>query len=161
MKKVTDGWKILGFLLMSVALGCGSSDSRNANLPPRILAFEAESDIVPPGAEVPIRLEVADLEGDVLSYTWSVTDGELTEKGASALWRAPKTERKYQIQVTVSDGENTTTSTLDIQVWRIRPGDYYPLAVGNIWHYRDASGAEITFEIVDTIQIQRAAGGKC
>jgi hypothetical protein len=32
------------------------------------------------------------------------------------------------------------------------------LAVGNVWHYRDASGAEITFEIVDTIQIQRAGG---
>ena len=71
---------------------------------------------------------------------------------------APETEQKYQIEVTVSDGENATTSTLDIQVWQTRPGNYYPLAVGNTWHYRNDSGSEVTFEIIDTIQIQRAGG---
>ena len=83
---------------------------------------------------------------------------KLTENSSGALWRAPETERKYQIEVIVSDGEKTTTSTLDIQVWRIRPGNYYPLAVGNTWHYRDEKGSKITFEIRDTIQIQQAGG---
>lgn len=158
MKKVTDLWKILWFLLIGVAVGCGGDETNSRNVAPHILVFAAESDIVPPGAEVPIRLEAADLEGHSLSYTWRVTGGDLTENASGALWRAPQTERRYQIEVTVSDGENTTRSTLDIQVWRTRPGDYYPLAVGNVWHYRDTSGAEITFEIVDTIQIQRAGG---
>ncbi len=156
--KMTDAWKILWFLLVCVGLGCGVDEPRDSNLAPRILAFEAESDVVAPGTEVSIRLEAGDLENDVLSYTWSVTGGELTENPAGALWRAPETERKYQIEVTVSDGENTTRSTLDIQVWRTRPGNYYPLAVGNTWHYRDENGSEITFEIIDTIQIQRAGG---
>jgi hypothetical protein len=158
MKKLTDVWKILGFLLIGVAVGCGGDESSSLNVAPHILVFEAESNIVPPGTEVPIRLEAGDIEGHSLSYTWTVTGGELTENASGALWRAPEVERKYQIEVTVSDGENATRSTLDIQVWRTRPGDYYPLAVGNVWHYRDASGAEITFEIVDTIQIQRAGG---
>ena len=158
MKKVTDVWKILWFLLIGVAVGCGGDESSSTNVAPHILVFEAESNIVPPGTEVPIRLEASDLEGHPLSYTWTVTGGDLTENASGALWRAPQTEQKYQIEVTVSDGENATRSTLDVQVWRIRPGDYYPLAVGNVWHYRDASGAEITFEIVDTIQIQRASG---
>ena len=158
MKKVTDVWKILWFLLIGVAVGCGGDESSSTNVAPHILVFEAESNIVPPGTEVPIRLEASDLEGHSLSYTWTVTGGDLTENASGALWRAPQTERKYQIEVTVSDGENATRSTLDVQVWRIRPGDYYPLAVGNVWHYRDASGTEITFEIVDTIQIQRASG---
>ena len=158
MKKVMDVWKILWFLLIGVAVGCGGDESSSTNVAPHILVFEAESNIVPPGTEVPIRLEASDLEGHSLSYTWTVTGGDLTENASGALWRAPQTERKYQIEVTVSDGENATRSTLDVQVWRIRPGDYYPLAVGNVWHYRDASGAEITFEIVDTIQIQRASG---
>jgi len=158
MKKLTDVWKILWFLLIGVAVGCGGDETGSTNVAPHILVFEAESDIVPPGTEVPIRLEASDLEGHSLSYTWSVTGGDLTENAFGALWRAPQTERRYQIEVTVSDGENTTRSTLDIQVWRTRPGDYYPLAVGNVWHYRDTSGAEITFEIVDTIQIQRAGG---
>ena len=158
MKKVMDVWKILWFLLIGVAVGCGGDESSSTNVAPHILVFEAESNIVPPGTEVPIRLEASDLEGHSLSYTWTVTGGDLTENASGALWHAPQTERKYQIEVTVSDGENATRSTLDVQVWRIRPGDYYPLAVGNVWHYRDASGAEITFEIVDTIQIQRASG---
>ena len=156
--KMTDAWKILWFLLICVGLGCGIDEQRNVNLAPRILTFEAESGTVAPGTEVAIRLVADDLENDVLSYTWSVTGGELTENALGALWRAPDTERKYQIEVTVSDGENTTTSVLDIQVWRIRPGNYYPLAVGNTWHYRDENGSKITFEIIDTIQIQRAGG---
>ena len=150
--------KFFGFLLIGAAIGCGGDESSSTNVAPHILVFEAESDIVPPGTEVPIRLEAVDLEGHSLSYTWTVTGGDLTENASGALWHAPDVERKYQIEITVSDGENTTRSTLDIQVWRIRPGDYYPLAVGNVWNYRDASGAEITFEIVDTIQIQRTSG---
>ena len=158
VRNAVNAWKILWVLLIGVAAGCGESDPNGANLAPSILVFEAESDIIAPGTEVQIRLKAADLENDVLSYTWSATDGELIENDSGALWRAPQTEQKYQIEVTVSDGANTTTSTIDIQVWRTRPGDYYPLAVGNAWHYRDPSGAEITFEIVDTIQIQRASG---
>ena len=157
-RKTTHTWKILWFLLIGVGLGCGDDVSHDTNLAPRILTFEAESDVVAPGTEVSIRLVAEDLENDVLSYTWSVTGGELTENPTGALWHAPETERKYQIEVTVSDGENTTRSTLDIQVWRTRPGNYYPLAVGNTWHYRDENGGEITFEIIDTIQIQRAGG---
>ena len=157
-EKMIDTWKVLWFLLIAVGLGCGDEVSRDTNLAPRILTFEAESDIVAPGEEVVIRLVAGDLENDVLSYTWSVTGGELTENASGAVWQAPETERKYQIEVTVSDGENATTSTLDIQVWQTRPGNYYPLAVGNTWHYRDENGSKITFEIIDTIQIQRAGG---
>ncbi len=157
-KNLANAWKIFWILFIGIVVGCGEGNPNRTNLAPRILAFEAESDIVSPGAEVSIRLEAADIEGHSLSYTWSATGGKLTENASGALWRAPQTERKYQIEVTVSDGEKTTTSTLDIQVWRTRPGNYYPLAVGNIWHYRDASGDKITFEIVDTIQIQRAGG---
>ena len=158
IEKITDAWKILGFLLICVGLGCGVDEPRDSNTAPQILTFEADSDIVVPGAEVAIRLVAGDLENDVLSYTWSVTGGELTENASGAVWQAPETERKFQIEVTVSDGENTTTSVLDIQVWRTRPGNYYPLAVGNTWHYSDETGSKITFEIIDTIQIQRAGG---
>ena len=159
VEKIANACKILWVLLIGIVLGCGEGDSDGTNLAPSIIVFEAESDIITPGSEVQIRLKATDLENDVLSYTWSATDGELITKTESgALWRAPQAEQKYQIEVTVSDGENATTSAIDIQVWRTRPGDYYPLAVGNVWHYRDASGAEVTFEIVDTIQIQRAGG---
>ena len=44
-------------------------DPSGTNFAPRILTFEAESDVVAPGAAVQIRLEVADLENDTFYHT--------------------------------------------------------------------------------------------
>ncbi|MDE0481020.1 MAG: hypothetical protein OXI67_00450 [Candidatus Poribacteria bacterium] len=158
MKKVGSVWIFLCFFFVTVVIGCGTDESGPKNLAPVISVFEAESEIVPPGEQVSIQLQAIDLEHDILTYSWSASDGEIKGDASGAIWNAPETERKYQIQVTVSDGEKATTSTLDIQVWRIRPGNYYPLAVGNIWRYRDAEGTQITFEIIDTIPIQLKGG---
>jgi hypothetical protein len=138
--------------------GCGESGHRDDNFAPRIFTFEAESDIVEPGAQVAITLNAGDLEGDTLTFEWSATGGSIDGDDSGAVWTAPKEERKYQIGVTVSDGAKSITSTIDIQVWRTRPGDYYPLAVGNIWRYRDDEGNLIEFEIVDKIQINLRSG---
>lgn len=143
---------------MGIISGCGEDESSNKNFAPVISVFEAESELVPPGGEVIIHLEAVDLENDILTYEWSVDSGEIEGDESGATWTAPKTERKYYIQVSVSDGEKTTTNSIDIQVWRIRPGDYYPLSVGNIWRYRNDADTEIVFEIVDTIQIQLVGG---
>ncbi|RKU09121.1 hypothetical protein C6501_15680 [Candidatus Poribacteria bacterium] len=158
MKRVGCVWTFLCFCLMTVIVGCGPDEMENKNFAPVISVFETKSEIVPPGEQVSIQLQAYDLENDILTYSWSATDGEIKGDASGAIWDAPETERKYQIQVIVSDGEKTITSTLDIQVWRTRPGNYYPLAVGNIWRYRDAEGTQIIFEIVDTIQIQLKGG---
>ena len=134
-------------------LGCGESD-RNDNFAPRISVFEVESDIVEPGAGVDIKLKAIDIDGDELSFEWYATGGTIQGDDFGAIWTAPEEERKYLIEVTVSDGRKSTTSTIDIRVWRTRPGDYYPLAIGNTWRYRDDKGNRVIFEIVDTIDIQ-------
>ena len=144
-------------LLICVGLGCGTDEPLNSNLAPSILTFEAASDIVLPGTEVSIHLIAGDLENDPLSYTGRYRGRTHGESVRRALARA-RNRTEIQIKVTVSDGEHSTTSTLEIQVWRTRPGNYYPLAVGNTWHYSDENGNKITFEIIDTIQIQRAGG---
>ena len=147
---------IASFLLIS---GCGDGDDRGGhNFAPRIFVFEAESDIVEPGAQVRIKIDARDLEGDKLIFRWSAAAGVINGDASGAIWTAPKGERKYQIEVTVSDGDKSTTSTIDIQVWRTRPGDYYPLAIGNIWRYRDDEGNRVFFEIVDKIQINLQSG---
>ena len=134
-------------------LGCSESD-RETNFAPRISVFEAESDIVEPGTQVSIKIQAIDVDGDKLSFEWYATGGTVHGDDLGATWTAPEEERKYLIQVTVSDGRKSTTSTIDIRVWRTRPGDYYPLAVGNTWHYRDDAGNRVIFEIVDTIEMQ-------
>lgn len=134
-------------------LGCGESD-RHDNFAPRISVFEVESDIVEPGTQVDVKLKAIDIDGDKLSFEWYATGGTIQSDDLGAIWTAPEEERKYLIEVTVSDGRKSTTSTIDIRVWRTRPGNYYPLAVGNTWRYRDDKGNQVIFEIVDTIEIQ-------
>lgn len=160
MKKYTFIWVHLSILFLVAVVGCGTDENapRNKDFAPVIAVFETDSEIVLPNAEVSIRLQAYDLNNDILTYTWSAADGEISGDESGAIWIAPDSEKKYPIHVTVSDGENSTTSTIDIQVWRGREGNYYPLAVGNKWTYRDAEGTEIVFEIIDTIQIQLAGG---
>ncbi len=147
---------IPSFLLLP---GCGDDGGeRDSNFAPRIFVFEAESDIVEPGSKVSITLEAGDLEGDKLTFEWGATDGAINGDASGAIWTAPEQERRYQIEVTVSDGNKSITSTIDIQVWRTRPGDYYPLAIGNIWIYRDDQNHSIKFEIIDKIQINLRDG---
>ena len=142
-------------ILVIVVSGCGEDDDDRygGNTAPKIFAFKAESDIIEPGAQVHIKLDAHDIDGQKLTVRWDAGGGEINGDLFGAVWTAPERERKYQIEVRVSDGEKSTSSTIDIQVWRTRPGDYYPLAVGNIWRYRDDEGNEVIFEIVDTIQI--------
>lgn len=138
------------FLLI---LGC-SERERDENFAPRIAVFETDSTIIEPGTSVDIRLEVVDADGDKLSVEWYATGGTIQGDDLGATWIAPEEERKYLIEVTVSDGRKSTGSIINIRVWRTRPGDYYPLAVGNKWNYRDDEGNRVIFEIVDTIEIQ-------
>ena len=160
MKKNCSVWPFFSILCIVTIVGCGTDEnvSRNKNFAPVISVFETDSEIVLPEAEVSIQLQVYDLNNDILTYTWSAADGEISGDESGAIWIAPEDEKKYPIHVTVSDGKSSTTSTIDIQVWRGREGNYYPLAVGNKWTYRDAEGTEIIFEIIDTIQIQLADG---
>ena len=160
MKKSSYVWRLISFIFIIAVIGCGNGEDvqRNKNFAPVISVFETDSEIVLPGTEVSIRLQADDLDNDFLTYTWYVADGEISGDESGAIWIAPDVEKKYAIHVTVSDGANSTTSTIDIQVWRGREGNYYPLAVGNKWTYRDAKGTEIIFEIIDTIQIQLADG---
>ena len=65
-------------------------------------------------------------------------------------WLSPETEGKYDLMVTVSDGSSSVSETVMLRVSR----DYYPLAIGNTWTYKDGNGNIVNFEIVDTIEIE-------
>lgn len=144
--------------MVLIIIGCGIDESDTDNLAPVIAVFEVESEVVYPGTDVSIKLRAADLNNDPLNYSWTASHGEIAGDATGAIWSAPDEELKSQIQITVSDGVKSTTSTIDIQVWRGRDGNYYPLAVGNIWRYRGADDSLVTFEIIDTIQIEMEDG---
>lgn len=145
----------IAFSLFWFFCGCGNEDLPNeSNYAPKISLLKAETDIVEPGQQVSIYLKTIDLEGDPISYSWQANGGSIQGDENGAVWLAPENERKYTIEITVSDGFKSNTSSIDLQVWKTRLGNYYPLSVGNTWHYEDDQGNQIVFEIIDTIQIQ-------
>ena len=149
------------FLMLTIWLviitSCSDENpGRHKNYAPKIKLLKSESNIVEPGSKLTIRLEAYDIEDDPMFFRWSSTGGSIQGDGNGATWIAPKEERRFQINVNVSDGSKSTNGSLIIQVWKTRLGDYYPLSVGNVWTYSNVHNKKnkIVFEIIDKIQIQ-------
>ncbi len=136
----------LSLALILLVLGCGESDPR----PPIIFSVTSEPEMVSPGEESTIVVEAGDVDSDELFYTWTVSAGTIQGDGKTVTWSSPEIEGKYELEITVSDGSNSVSETVILRVSR----NYYPLAIGNIWTYKDTEGNTVNFEIVDTVDIE-------
>jgi len=147
--------KRISFLTLILGLinfiGCGDSTD---NFPPEISVFESQSPIVEPGKQVTIELKAIDVDSEELTYAWSSTGGKIEGTATSGIWIAPQEEGKYEITVEVSDGTDAVNKTIEVIVWLPRPGNYYPLAIGNKWVFEDEEENLITFEIIDKLKIE-------
>jgi hypothetical protein len=143
-------WFSVPLVLVLLAFaGCGSTEPHL----PIIFSVTAEPDIVPPGQASTLTVEAGDTDRDELSYLWTVSAGSIEGSGKTVKWLSPEAEGRYQLTVTVSDGSDSVAQTVTIWVWAPRPGDYYPLEVGNTWTFRDTNDNTIDFEIIATIEI--------
>ena len=134
-------------------IGCGGSTD---NFPPEISVFEAEARIVEPGKQVIINLKAVDVDNEELTYVWLATGGTIEGTATKGTWIAPQKEGGYEITVEVNDGTDFVSETVKILVWIPRPGDYYPLAIGNKSVFRDEEENFITFEVKDKMKIENA-----
>jgi len=66
-------------------------------------------DRIQPFTIVEITCEATDPDGDALTYTWSVSSGDVFGDGSSIEWGSPAAEGLYQVSVTVDDGRGGTT----------------------------------------------------
>lgn len=71
---------------------------------PAIDGLGTDCDWVVPGESCEVRCQAEDMDGDVLTYTWSADCGEIVGDGASAMWTAPDFEADCTVRVVVSDG---------------------------------------------------------
>ncbi len=71
---------------------------------PAIDGVGADCDWVVPGESCEIRCQAEDMDGDVLTYTWSADCGEVVGDGAVVMWTAPDFEADCSIRVVVSVG---------------------------------------------------------
>jgi len=149
MRRFLHYVSLLTFFFTLLASGCGEDKDRS----PIIFSMKAEPEVVLPGENSTITLEADDPDTDKLLYTWTASGGTIAGNGKVANWASPKEEGKYEVNVTVSDGISSVSKAIRIRVWTPRPGDYYPLTIGNKWIYEDTKKHKIEFEIIDTITI--------
>jgi len=144
----------LPLMLAVLALGCERTDSH----PPIIFSVSAEPEIVSPGEPSTITVKAGDADKDALAYQWTASGGDIEGIGKIVTWLSPQAEGKYEITVIVSDGSSSVSQTVNVRVWATRPGDYYPLAIGNKWTFQDNNNNTIVFEIIDVIDISGTRG---
>ncbi|MFC1979752.1 Ig-like domain-containing protein [Chloroflexota bacterium] len=78
------------------------------NQPPVVISLTAKPPKVNPEETSTITCLATDPDGDSLSYGWSATGGTISGSGVSITWRAPATDGKFVVTVTVSDDKGGT-----------------------------------------------------
>lgn len=73
------------------------------------------------GEELSLSITATDAQGDLLSYRWLSTGGEISSENKKAIWKAPNQNGIYTIKVVVSDGKDSSVVAKDFEV----VGKYY------------------------------------
>jgi hypothetical protein len=100
----------LVFISIIFAYGCGI-------LPPNIASITVSPSTIIVGSTAFLSCEAAVSSGKELTYTWSVNGGSLSSTtGKTVSWTAPATAGTYIAIVTVSDGYQSSSATINLVV---------------------------------------------
>jgi len=142
-----------------------------ANTPPGGLSISRDKCYLGPEDTVVLAGVATDSDGDEISYSWTAAEGTLTPadgKGQSVSWRAPATHGTYRVVLQVTDGLDTTTKGIDIDVGRnldiLHEGGVldqtdYPYIVPNALPLNISELVTITIEAGVTIVFNQGTGG--
>ncbi len=146
----------LAALTALAVLGCGDGGGVDKNHPPNVAVLYVTPEYPEPHSLANITYSALDVDGDPLRLSWSASAGEIViGADLETVWHAPE-EGLHQIALTASDGVSSVTKSIDVLVWEPREGNFYPLAVGNLWTYLDQDENEVTIEIIDKIEVENA-----
>jgi hypothetical protein len=73
------------------------------NEPPEITSLIADADWTTPSGSLQVTCNATDPDGDELSYTWSASEGNITDTGPEVIWSAPEEVGIYDVTVSVTD----------------------------------------------------------
>ncbi len=113
-----------GTFTISVTASDGNNSSKSSadisviiNQSPIISSLTANPTSISTGAVTTITCTVSDPDvGDTLSYSWGSASGTISGSGSQVSWTAPSSSGTYTVNVTVSDGMNSSQANLNISV---------------------------------------------
>jgi hypothetical protein len=115
-------------IMVTVSDGKGTEASGRLTLEvavnhsPVIESLTASETVVIFGRSTDITCTASDPDGDVISYFWSATDGEISGEGPAIIWSAPDAcGATVAVTVSVVDSRGGETSK-DITIWTRTPG---------------------------------------
>jgi PEGA domain-containing protein len=110
-------WGVSLALLGSLA-GCSNdTPTGGGNLPPRIVSLNASPSSVVLSGDSRVTALVSDPDNDPLRISWRATGGVFGDTTrTSTSWRAPGAPGLYLLYLSVSDGSQTVTDSVDVAV---------------------------------------------
>ncbi len=107
-------------------VGCKKDDNPTTpqNHAPTITSVTASPDSIGLGGSTTVSCVAMDADRDAMTYVWSCPSGAFPSGVASAsvVWQGPNTAGSYTVQVTVSDGALTASSSANVKVGVPRTG---------------------------------------
>jgi len=150
----------------------GCDDSLDfANTPPGGLSISRDKCYLGPNDSVVLTGQASDSDGDEITYSWTADEGTLTPsdgKGQAVTWRAPDSHGTYRVTLHVTDGLDTSTKGIDLDVGRnldiLHEGGVldqtdYPYIVPNALPLDISELITITIEAGVTIVFNQGTGG--
>jgi len=123
---------VIGIVIAVVALVI-MIDTLVANHRPAIAGLEAPNRVLPSG-RCQIVCNARDRDGDVLTYDWSTSAGNITGEGANVTFTAPDSEGSSNITVVVTDGRGgVATRQLTIAVRANKAPTIASLTAEAVW----------------------------
>ncbi|SDC31515.1 MULTISPECIES: PKD domain-containing protein [unclassified Candidatus Frackibacter] len=99
-----------GKVTSSKEIQVGSNDS------PVINSVTISPSTIQVGETAIVTVDASDPEEDSLSYSYNTTNGSISDTGNSVTYTSPSSTGTYTIEVTVSDGSNSVSTSKDITV---------------------------------------------
>ncbi|MDO8896742.1 MAG: PKD domain-containing protein [Bacteroidales bacterium] len=104
--------KTLSFLLLTLFLGLifTSCKKEDANKAPVISGVVIAPGTINANGIASVTVTATDPDGDVLTYSYTVTGGAISGSGPTVSWTAPSSAGAHSVTVNVSDGKGGTAT---------------------------------------------------
>lgn len=99
----------LAVILITTVTSC-KKESTPSNANPIVASVVVAPNSVNANGVASVTVTASDPNGDVLTYSYTVTGGSISGNGATASWTAPSAQGAHSVTVTVTDGKGGTAT---------------------------------------------------